>query len=197
MPIVRCQFLRVPAGAAALPAFAGGACAQAYFVANQRWSSDPAGGPTEVAGRMSDLAKLGQNIRRVAVFGNAGAGKSRLSRRLAEITGLPLYTLDLIQFRDGSYRPEEKDGGKIPHEEYLKIHKDILLRDQWIIDGYGCVLAPSRAGFSSHGVICDAAEGTSGLPRHWPTALVSINRSEPCRTMLPSPVQSCSYVPRA
>jgi adenylate kinase family enzyme len=78
-------------------------------------------------------------MRKVAVFGNAGGGKSTLSRRLAEITGLPLYPLDIIQFRDGRYWPEEKDGGKVSPEDYLKMHRDILNRDRWIIDGYGSV----------------------------------------------------------
>jgi len=49
-------------------------------------------------------------MKKVAVFGNAGAGKSTLARRLAEITGLPLYPIDMIQFPDG-YRPDAKDGG--------------------------------------------------------------------------------------
>lgn len=78
-------------------------------------------------------------MKKVAVFGNAGGGKSTLARRLAEITGLPLYTLDIIQFPDGRYRPDRKGGGRISHEEYLRIHRDILSRDRWIIDGYGCV----------------------------------------------------------
>lgn len=78
-------------------------------------------------------------MKKVAVFGNTGGGKSTLARRLAELTGLPLYILDIVQFRGGRYRPEERDGGKVPHEEYLKIHGDILSRDQWIIDGYGSV----------------------------------------------------------
>jgi dephospho-CoA kinase len=69
-------------------------------------------------------------MKRVAVFGNAGAGKSTLAMRLAELTGVPLYTLDTIQFRAGRYRPEEKDGGKVTHEEYLKIHADLLKRDR-------------------------------------------------------------------
>src|SRR5215813_7592583 len=47
------------------------------------------------------------------------------------MTGLPLYPLDAIQFRAG--------GGKDPHEEYLKTHADLLNRDQWVIDGFGCV----------------------------------------------------------
>jgi adenylate kinase family enzyme len=76
-------------------------------------------------------------MNKVAVFGNAGGGKSTLSRRLADITGLPLYVLDIIQFREGKYRRKEKHGGKISSDEYLTIHHDILVRDQWIIDGYG------------------------------------------------------------
>jgi adenylate kinase family enzyme len=70
-------------------------------------------------------------MRKVAVFGNAAGGKSTLARRLAEVTGLPLYPLDRIQFKAG--------GGEIPHEEYRKIHTDLLSRDEWIIDGFGCV----------------------------------------------------------
>jgi len=73
----------------------------------------------------------GLAMRKVAVLGNAGGGKSTLARRLAEVTGLSLYPLDTIQFRAG--------GGKVPHEEYLKIHTNLVSRDQWIIDGYGCV----------------------------------------------------------
>jgi len=76
-------------------------------------------------------------MKKVAVFGNAGGGKSTLARRLAEITGLPLYTLDIVQFRDGRYWAGEPDGGKMSDEDYLKLHADILNRDRWIIDGYG------------------------------------------------------------
>jgi adenylate kinase family enzyme len=78
-------------------------------------------------------------MEKVTVFGNAGAGKSTLAKRLSAITGLPLYPLDTIQFRAGRYRPEEKDGGKVPHEEYLKIHAELLKQDRWIIDGYDSV----------------------------------------------------------
>jgi adenylate kinase family enzyme len=70
-------------------------------------------------------------MKRVAVFGNAGGGKSTLARRLAEITRLPLCPLDLIQFKAG--------GGKVPHEEYLNAHAELLRRDEWIIDGFGNV----------------------------------------------------------
>ena len=69
-------------------------------------------------------------MKRVAVFGNTGGGKSTLARRLADLTRLPLYPLDLIQFRAG--------GGAVPHDEYLQAHADLLRRDAWIIDGFGC-----------------------------------------------------------
>jgi adenylate kinase family enzyme len=69
-------------------------------------------------------------MKKVAVFGNAGGGKSTLARRLAELTRLPLYPLDMIQFRAG--------GGEVPREEYLKAHAELLCRDAWIIDGFGC-----------------------------------------------------------
>ena len=70
-------------------------------------------------------------MERVAVFGNAGGGKSTLARKLAELTRLPLYPLDLIEYRAG--------GGKVPREEYLKAHADLLKQDRWVIDGFGCV----------------------------------------------------------
>jgi hypothetical protein len=54
-------------------------------------------------------------MRRVAVFDNAGGGKSTLARPLAQLTQLPLYSIDMIQ-----YRP---DGDEVPHAEYLKAHK--------------------------------------------------------------------------
>ena len=48
-------------------------------------------------------------MKKVAVFGNTGGGKSTLAKRLAGLTGLPLYPPDLIQYRVG--------GGKVPDEE--------------------------------------------------------------------------------
>jgi adenylate kinase family enzyme len=72
-------------------------------------------------------------MRKVAVFGNTGGGKSTLARRLAEATGLPLYPLDKIQFRAG--------GDQVPHAEYLKLHAELLQRDRWVIDGFGCLVS--------------------------------------------------------
>jgi len=69
-------------------------------------------------------------MKRVAVFGNAGGGKSTLAKRLADLTRLPLYALDSIQWKAG--------GVAVPHEDYLRAHADLLRQDEWIIDGFGC-----------------------------------------------------------
>jgi adenylate kinase family enzyme len=68
-------------------------------------------------------------MKKVAVFGNAGGGKSTLSKRLSEITGLPLHILDKIKYQPG--------GLQVSDEDYKQTHDDILATDRWIIDGFG------------------------------------------------------------
>ena len=65
-------------------------------------------------------------MKRVAIFGNAGGGKSTLARELAAISGLPLLVLDKLH-------------GEVPYEEYLQTHRTVVNRDEWIIDGFGCI----------------------------------------------------------
>lgn len=68
-------------------------------------------------------------MKKVAVFGNAGGGKSTLSKRLAGMTNLPLVALDLIKYKPG--------GGEVSYEDYKATHDQLLGQDQWIIDGFG------------------------------------------------------------
>ncbi|WP_206019908.1 adenylate kinase [Pseudomaricurvus alkylphenolicus] len=70
-------------------------------------------------------------MKKVAVFGNTGGGKSTLARQLAVASGLPLHSLDKIKYRPG--------GEEVPHDEYLNVHSELLRQDRWIIDGFGCV----------------------------------------------------------
>src|SRR6186997_1610969 len=72
-------------------------------------------------------------MKRVAIFGNAGGGKSTLARELAAITGLPLHVIDEMTTRP--------DGGDIPHEEFLQTHAALVECDEWIIDGFGGIKA--------------------------------------------------------
>ncbi|MEL6470742.1 MAG: adenylate kinase [Cyanobacteria bacterium J06623_4] len=68
-------------------------------------------------------------MNKVAVFGNAGAGKSTLSRRLADTTGLPWVPLDSLQYLPG--------GSAVPHAEFVAAHDSLLHQGQWIVDGFG------------------------------------------------------------
>jgi len=70
-----------------------------------------------------------QKIAKISVIGNAGGGKSFLSRRLAQIYSLPLTHVDAIQFLSGM---------KIrPHQESIAMLRQIQAEPQWIIDGFG------------------------------------------------------------
>lgn len=66
-------------------------------------------------------------MRRVAVVGNAGAGKSTLSRRLGALLGLPVVHLDSLLWRPGWQRA--------PLAEFMAQHAAIVARPAWIIDG--------------------------------------------------------------
>ena len=70
-----------------------------------------------------------QTMKRVAVFGNAGGGKSTLALQLAKITKLPLHIVDMLQFKQG--------GTAVPHDEYVEQHRALIGQDSWIIEGYG------------------------------------------------------------
>ena len=73
------------------------------------------------------------NMKKIIVIGCPGSGKSVFSRALHELTGLPLFHLDLI-----CWRP---DRTLLPREESSKKVLEILLKEKWIIDGnYGSTM---------------------------------------------------------
>lgn len=71
---------------------------------------------------------MGKEIfKKVIVIGSPGAGKSTFSRKLRDLTGLPLYYLDMLW-----HRPDKTTSSRQEFDIQLK---DILIRDRWIIDG--------------------------------------------------------------
>lgn len=66
-------------------------------------------------------------MQRVSVVGNAGSGKSRLARRLAEVLRVPHVELDSIHHQAG-WRPIDPD-------EFLARVAAIAGGDGWVIDG--------------------------------------------------------------
>ena len=68
-------------------------------------------------------------MKKVAIFGGPGAGKSTLSKRLADLTLLPLHALDKLCYDAG--------GAIVPSEVYAKRHAEILAEPAWLMEGYG------------------------------------------------------------
>lgn len=68
-------------------------------------------------------------MKKIAVFGKPGSGKSTLSKHLASATGIPLHPLDSIVYK--------KSGDKVDRQTYDRKHDTILSSDSWIIDGFG------------------------------------------------------------
>ncbi len=66
-------------------------------------------------------------MKKAIVIGCSGSGKSYFSRKLSEKTGLALYHLDMIWWRE--------DGTNIEREEFDQRLSEIFLKDEWIIDG--------------------------------------------------------------
>ena len=73
------------------------------------------------------------SYKRVAVIGCPGSGKSTFSRALRDATGLPLYHLDAIFWKE--------DRTTLSREEFYPLQREIIARDAWIIDGnYGSTM---------------------------------------------------------
>lgn len=68
-------------------------------------------------------------IKRIAVIGNGGGGKTTLSRRLHAVHQLPLTHVDSIQYIEGMKTREI--------EETRQLLSQIADAGEWIIDGFG------------------------------------------------------------
>lgn len=68
-------------------------------------------------------------MKKVAVFGKPGGGKSTLSKNLASATGIKLYPLDSILYN--------ANGDQVDRKTYDEKHDNILSSESWIIDGFG------------------------------------------------------------
>ena len=66
-------------------------------------------------------------FQKIIVIGSPGAGKSTFARKLRDLTGLPLFYLDMLW-----HKPDKTN---ISRDEFdTKLH-EILMQEQWIIDG--------------------------------------------------------------
>lgn len=66
-------------------------------------------------------------MNKIIVIGCPGSGKSTLSKKLHEITNLPLYHLDMIYWKENKTT--------IDRQDFIDKLITIMQQDKWIIDG--------------------------------------------------------------
>jgi adenylate kinase family enzyme len=88
-------------------------------------------------------------MRRVAIIGPGGAGKSTLARQLGTKTGLPVVHLDTHYWRAG--------WTETPHDEWVPQVEALAQADRWIIDGNYSRTLPVRLARADTVVFLDFA----------------------------------------
>jgi adenylate kinase family enzyme len=66
-------------------------------------------------------------MKRIAIIGCGGSGKSVLARKLAEHTGYPITHLDAVFYDD--------DWNRLEMAKFAAIQKDLVAEPTWVIDG--------------------------------------------------------------
>lgn len=87
-------------------------------------------------------------MRRIAVIGNSGGGKSTLARRVAGKFELPYHEVDALLWEPGWVLK--------PVEAYEAAHDRVLAEESWVIDGLGRLeTLPRRLARATHVVLID------------------------------------------
>lgn len=89
-------------------------------------------------------------MRRVAVLGCAGAGKTTLARALGERLGLPVLHID-----EAYWRTDDRFGAEWP-----SIHAGLIAGDAWIIDGMKPGVLPERLARADTAIFLDLPRRT-------------------------------------
>ena len=67
-------------------------------------------------------------IKRIAILGISGAGKTSFAKQLAHKINLPLYHMDSLYWQE--------NWTLVPQEEWQKQEQQIIEKEKWIIEGY-------------------------------------------------------------
>lgn len=68
-------------------------------------------------------------MKKIAIFGKPGGGKSTLGKKLSAKTGIAVFPLDLIEY--------DRQGERVSRADFMAAHEKLILGEEWIIDGLG------------------------------------------------------------
>jgi adenylate kinase family enzyme len=66
-------------------------------------------------------------MKKIAIIGSSGSGKSTLAKEIKNHLNMPLYHLDALHWKPGWVMMD--------HDEKVKLQKDLVSTECWIIDG--------------------------------------------------------------
>ncbi len=75
-------------------------------------------------------------VKRIAVIGISGSGKSTYARTLSKELDIPVYHMDSLFWRP--------NWTEVPKAEWLAQEAQLITKDKWIIEGYVCEASIER-----------------------------------------------------
>lgn len=76
--------------------------------------------------------------KRICIIGPSNSGKSTLAQELGARLNLHVFHLDRI-----AHKPHS-NWERVPDEEFVRLHDEIVARDHWVIDGNYSIAMPQR-----------------------------------------------------
>jgi adenylate kinase family enzyme len=96
---------------------------------------------------MRNTKKEVQLVRRIAILGAGGAGKTRLARQLGELLGLPVTHLDQLRY--------DRDWNVVSEAAFTAAQRDLVSGEAWIADGNSLASLHVRAARADTIIVLD------------------------------------------
>ncbi|XVQ06839.1 hypothetical protein ACQP1W_29840 [Spirillospora sp. CA-255316] len=86
-------------------------------------------------------------LRRVAITGCGGSGKTTVGRRIAAALDTTITHLDVVYYDD--------EWNKLPQDKFAAIQEELVAADTWVIDGNYAASLPVRLRRATHVIFLD------------------------------------------